>query len=174
MHAADPDPLNLLPEIAALRALFQDYIERYQVLTEALLAWHADWQLRRRPLPDDLLMAFERVVDEWEIALAEYADDASALQRADAGEARKFIQFLRGTEDVQKPRQVLDISDAHRILAEIGRMVERVENLRSANAISRPELLRLMGQMGQVVEIVVVDEAVKAKIHAGWTALVVG
>lgn len=36
----DPDPLNLLPEVALLRALILDYVERYDAFTAALLAWH--------------------------------------------------------------------------------------------------------------------------------------
>lgn len=39
----DPDPLNILPEIRLLRALIQDYIERYDKMTSALLAWHASF-----------------------------------------------------------------------------------------------------------------------------------
>lgn len=170
-HEADPDPLNLLPEIAALRALFQDFIERYSSFTEALIAWHADWQLRRRPLPEELVIAFERVVDEWENAIAEDGEEATDRQRADAAAARKFLALLRSSEDAQKPRQVLDLADAHRILAEIGKMVERVENLRAANAISRPELNRVITEMGRVVEAFVTDDAQKMKVREGWLAI---
>lgn len=171
-HEADPDPLNLLPEIAALRALFQDFIERYDVFVGALVAWHADWSLRRRPLPEELLIAFERVVDEWENAIAEQGEEgATDRQRADAASARKFLAILRGAEQSTKPHQVLDLADAHRILAEIGKMVERVEGLRAANAISRPELNRVITEMGRVVETYVDDEAAKLKIREGWLAI---
>lgn len=44
----DPDPLNLLPEVILLRALIQDYVERYDQFTEALLAWHSDWKENRQ------------------------------------------------------------------------------------------------------------------------------
>jgi hypothetical protein len=40
-HEADPDPLNMLPELAMCRALFVDFINRFDTFTEALLAWHA-------------------------------------------------------------------------------------------------------------------------------------
>lgn len=40
---ADPDPLDLLPEIKLLRALVLDYVERYDQFTEALLAWHESY-----------------------------------------------------------------------------------------------------------------------------------
>jgi hypothetical protein len=41
LNAADPDPLDLLPELHLLRALVIDFIERYDTSREALLAWHA-------------------------------------------------------------------------------------------------------------------------------------
>jgi hypothetical protein len=37
------DPLNTLPELAAARATFVDFLERYDEFTEALLAWHASF-----------------------------------------------------------------------------------------------------------------------------------
>lgn len=41
---ADPDPMNLLPEVVLLRALVQDYIERYDAFTGALIDWHESWK----------------------------------------------------------------------------------------------------------------------------------
>ncbi len=38
--AADPDPLNLLPELAHVRAILVDFVERYDEWKEAILAWH--------------------------------------------------------------------------------------------------------------------------------------
>jgi hypothetical protein len=167
-HADDADPLDIFPELAALRALFQDFVERHEAFTEALLAWHADWQLRRRPLPEDLLAAFERVVDEWEIAIAERATEATTQQTDDADAARKFITILRGVDDAQKPRTVLDISDAYRILGEIARVIEREEKKRSANAVSRPDLNRIMHEMWRSVEARVPDDETKKAIREDW------
>lgn len=170
-HERDPDPLNLLPEIAALRALFQDFIERYEVNTEALLAWHASWQITRRPLPEEQLMAFEAVIAEWENSLAEQGEDATEKQKGDVELARSFVKILRGEDAAQRPRTVMDLSDAAGILGEIGKMVERVEKARAANAISRPELYRVIGEMGRVVDANVPDPAVRAKIVEGWNAI---
>jgi hypothetical protein len=60
----------------------------------------------------------------------------------------------------------------------VSKIVERVERGRAGNAVSRPELMRLMGEMGRVVETLVRDPdpgqqpesaaAVKAKIRDGW------
>lgn len=168
----DPDPLNILPEIAALRALFTDYVERYEEMRDALLAWHASFQLQRRQLPEDKVMAFEAVLKEWEIAIAESGQEASPKQKGDLEQAQKFVQLLRkGTDDETKPRQIVDIADAYRVLGEIGRMVERVEKIRNINGISRMDLNRVIGEMGRVVDTLVMDESVKAKIRDGWLGI---
>lgn len=168
-HEKDADPLNILPEIAALRALFQDYIERYDDNTEALLAWHHSYEATRVPLPEEKVMAFEAVVDEWEIRLKE-TTEPTEKQLTDIATARAFVDLLRGKNSigVSKPRQILDISDAYRILGEIGKMVERVEKIRAANAISRPDLNRIMQEMWRSVDARVGEEAVKSAIKEDW------
>lgn len=118
--ADDPAPLDILPELAAARALFQDFIDRYQQWRDALVAWHQS-----------------------------YATGDAA----------------------EKPRLVLDISDAYRLLSEATKIVERIEKIRSADAISRPELNRVMSEMGRVVETVVTDEARREKIRDGWLGI---
>jgi hypothetical protein len=39
-HDADPRPMDLIPEVSLLRALVEDYVGRYDVIRDALLAWH--------------------------------------------------------------------------------------------------------------------------------------
>jgi hypothetical protein len=39
-HSQDANPLDLLPELALLRALTENFINRYDEFVEALLAWH--------------------------------------------------------------------------------------------------------------------------------------
>jgi hypothetical protein len=171
-HEADEDPLNIFPEIAALRALFQEFIERYDEQTEALIAWHLSWQLTKRPLPEDKVMAFEAIVEEWENNLAEMGESATTKQASDAESARAFIELLRGASSESKPRSVLDLTDAYRVLGEIGKMVERVEKARSANAISRPDLNRIMQEMWRSVDARVPDDATKAAIRDDWLRVV--
>jgi hypothetical protein len=45
------------------------------------------------------------------------------------------------------------------VLGEIGKMVERVEKVRNANAISRPDLNRIMQEMWRSVDARVPDDA---------------
>ncbi|WP_425153969.1 hypothetical protein [Candidatus Palauibacter sp.] len=40
-HRADPDPTDVLEELALARALLEDWLDRYTAITESLLAWHA-------------------------------------------------------------------------------------------------------------------------------------
>lgn len=167
-QSANPNPLDVFPELHMARAIFVDFVERHGEFTEALLAWHADWQLRRRPLPEDLLLSFSRVVDEWEIAVAEKGEQATEAQKSDTTAARKFLEILRGVDEQAKPRAVLDISDAVRHLDTISKMVEREEKKRSANAVSRPDLNRIMHEMWRAVEVRVADDETKKAIREDW------
>lgn len=113
----DPDPLDLRPELDALRALFQDYVERYDEFAEALLAWHNSWESEDRP---------------------------------------------------KKPRQIMDVATAHKVLDTIAKTVGRIEKIRSDAAISRQDLLRIINEMARVVDARVVDDAIKQKIRDDW------
>jgi hypothetical protein len=42
-YEKDPEPLNLLPELAQCRAILHDFIERYDTSREAFLDWHASF-----------------------------------------------------------------------------------------------------------------------------------
>lgn len=114
---ADPNPLDMTPELAACRALFQDYIERYDAYTEALKAWHASYD---------------------------------------------------GDKPTAKPRQILDIADAYKILAEITRMVKRIEDVKAGSAISRADFYRVMTEMGRAVDLAVEDPDTRERIHDAW------
>ena len=59
----------------------------------------------------------------------------------------------------------LDLAEA------IGRMVERIERIRSANAVSRPELNRIMHELWRAVDARVDDEDVKALIREDWLGI---
>ena len=121
-HAKNPDPLNILPELAAARALFQDFVDRYDVWLGALLAWH---------------------------------DSFTDPKQAEAA----------------KPRQMVDLADGVRIVAEITKIAERIEKIRSQNAVSRSDLLRIMEEMGRYVERHVKDSKARERIKDGWLSI---
>jgi hypothetical protein len=117
---ADPDPLDILPELAAARALFQDFIERHDSWRAALLAWHESFESDNRPA---------------------------------------------------KPRQLLDIGDAYRILGEVTKTAERIERIRSQNAISRPDLYRVFSELWRIVERHIDDPGTRKAVRDGWLSI---
>lgn len=168
-HLQDEDPLNVLPEIAAARALFQDFVERYEELTAALTAWHDTWDGRRIPIALSEKAALLALIDEHELLLKE-RDDPTDRQAEQLELARAAVAFL-ATEQAPKPRKIVDISDAVGHLDVISKMVARVEQARATNAISRPELLRVMTEMGRVVQAHVTDPDILNRIRDGWLTI---
>jgi hypothetical protein len=157
-HAANPDPLNILGELAIVRALLDDYINRYDEWREALLAWHESYRAVERPLAHDRLQAMETVADELEALVGpadldeEDQEEDGARVRKAIKEARALIEDLQKPGDESKPRKILDLADAVGHAEAVSRIVKRIEDIRAQNAISRPEFFRVMGEMGRVVE----------------------
>lgn len=168
-HLEDADPLNTLPDLAAARALFQDFVERYDEATAALTAWYDTWEGKYLPIPEAGKLALLALLDEYEQLLTE-RDDPTEKQLADLALARSAVAFL-ATPQEPKPRRVLDLSDAVGHLDVISKMVHRVEQARATNAISRPELLRVMTEMGRVVQAHVSDTEVLNRIRDGWLSI---
>lgn len=167
----DPDPLNQLAELAAARALFADFINRHEVFSEALLGWWGSWDPLRKPLKDDQCEAFGNVVDEWE-SIAAGNPATTEQQLADLVLARAFVDAVRlRALSAPKPRTILDIGDAYRILSEISKIVERIEEIRAKNAISRADFVRLTTAMGNSVAKHVNDPEKLRKIRKEWLAL---
>jgi hypothetical protein len=68
----------------------------------------------------------------------------------------------------KKPVKLLDIADAYKQVEAITRIVERIERLRMENAISRPELLRILSAMARAVERHVPDTKALEAIRRDW------
>ena len=161
-HAGDVDPLDVLPEIAAARALFQDFVERYDAWREGLLAWHASFS--------------DAYLDHLKSIARNKADDGAA----DAlGELRRAYEACVEMGLVPgdplgyqaKPREVLDLSDAVRHLSTIATIAQREKKLQLDNAVSRRDLLRVLTEMTRVVEREVADSDVQTRIRDGWAAI---
>lgn len=169
-HAADPDPLDMLPELAAARAFFEDFVNRYDEWREAILAWWQSWTLARRPWSVEHVDAMRGLVDDWEeqqrlgVELTPRQDTALAL-------CRELLSQLAMGEIEGRPRQILDIAAAHDMLQSTTKIVERIEKIRASNAISRADLMRVMAEMGRVVEAHVKDKDQQTRITEGWLAI---
>jgi len=160
----DPDPLNLLPDLAQCRALYTDFINRYDAWSEALLAWHDSYKARDLP--------------------KRFAAFREALASKDVSRVLAGIQDLERSLDHPndgRPAQILDVTDAYRILSEATKIATRIEQNRAASAIARKDLFRILGEMGRSVEGVLLglekligaqkaDEAVQ-KIRDQWSAI---
>jgi hypothetical protein len=168
-HMEDADPLNMLPDVAAARAIFQDFIERYGPITDALIAWHDTWDGRFTPIGEPEKAALLGALEELEALLGD-RESATEEQLAQLDLARAAVAFLSAPR-AEKPRRILDISDAVGHLDVISKMVARIEQARATNAISRPELLRVMTEMGRVVQGFVTDQEILNRIRDGWLGI---
>lgn len=152
----DPAPLNLLPELALLRALVVDFIERYDVITAALIAWHAE-----RSITSGQQEALYAALNEFE-ELGRSATEFTDNQRETLQLARDAVRYLG--DDRARPKSILDIADASRIIDRIGAMVKRVEDIRAQNAVSLPQLKRFLFALDRVITARVPDDTQRAAI----------
>ncbi len=161
---ADPDPLNLLPDLAQCRALYTDFLNRYDSWSEALLAWHDSY--KARDLPKRFAVFRE--------ALA-----SKEVQRVLSG--IQDLERCLDSPNEMRPTQVLDVADAYRILSEVTKIATRIEQNRASNAIARKDFFRILTEMGRSVEGVLrglekavgeekVDEALQ-KIRDQWASI---
>jgi hypothetical protein len=168
---ADPDPLNILPELAAARALFVDFVERYDAWRAALIAWHRSDLGSNRPMRPDKVAALRTILKDWEAERAdlagEDADDLPQQERDLLADARDVLDWL-ATPPEGKPHDVLDVADAHKLLSEVTKIVERHERIQASRAISAAVFIRVMNELGSVVERHVRDFATQQRIREGW------
>jgi hypothetical protein len=97
-----------------MRALIADFIERYDLFSEALIAWHMD------------------------------------------------------KEKNTKPRKVMDIADATRMLDMCGKLIERQHKIEQTGSISLEMFRRAIELMGMAVATVVQDSRKIAEIEKRW------
>lgn len=127
--------LKIYDELALLRALTHDFIDRYEENREALLAWYQSWSVKG--LPDK----FHR----FQLALASKDGDLIRAALDDLGRAIDHANEGR-------PREVLDLSSASKLVDTVTRVVVRIEKIRAHNAVARADLYRILEAMGHIVE----------------------
>jgi hypothetical protein len=168
-HLRDPDPLNMLRELALAKALLEDWINRFGEWRDALFAWHA---ADCAALAPDRIAALRALLDDHEALLAEQ------LELASAEEAR--FRAVRETLDAfsqpsaGKPRMMMDIADGGRLVDLVTRIGKRIEDIGRDKAVSRPTFFRVLTEMGRIVELYN-DEPDPAKrlerIRDGWARI---
>jgi hypothetical protein len=65
---------------------------------------------------------------------------------------------------VARPGTIPDIADGYRILAEVTKIVKRIEDVRSANALSRATVFRIMNVMGRDARTVIDRHVKRSKV----------
>lgn len=81
----------------------------------------------------------------------------------------RFGASLESGQDLDSARAVaLTISE---LLERSSKIVERTERIAAQNAISQPELFRIMREMGRVVEQYVPGEETRKRIGEAWLAI---
>jgi hypothetical protein len=88
--------------------------------------------------------------------------------RVDAEQVVVTAWHAAGHPDGSRPRQILDISDAGRLLERIARIVEITHKTRQEQTISLDTFKRLMDQMALVVTRFVADADALRAIEQAW------
>lgn len=128
------DPLDLVPEINQLRALNRDFIDRYQDFADALMTFWRSYNPNLKVLLDQA----HRVP-------------------ADREEVRDYFAMLKkAASDVEntlheRPRQILDITDAAALADKVGRLAERIHKMQEQRGLSGYKLQKTLEAVGQVV-----------------------
>lgn len=128
------DPMNVLEELALLRALTLDYVNRAEALESALLAWHASFTSDFRDAWQEhaVRLAEARNEEDWET----YHD--------------LIVELPTPHDFMNRPRKVMDLADAHKLLLGISTIIDRLERQRDAGSIPIKALMTLFGDLANV------------------------
>jgi hypothetical protein len=113
--------LHLLPEADMIRALAQDYINRYTELKDALLAWNQ----------------------------AEFAEK----------------------RELARPQRIPDLHEASKLLVDVSKVVEKIHKREAKTSISQRDFYRVMAEITRIVNDLVEDQDVKARIREAWLSV---
>lgn len=117
----DSVPLELSEELSLARAYLMDYMNRLEENNEGVMRWHASFQ-------ENYIKAF----DTWREQMIRVSEDGrwADMRPEELPKPPDPLDF------VDKPRQLLDASDAIRWIEAISKIVERIEKIRLTRAIT--------------------------------------
>lgn len=84
-----------------------------------------------------------------------------------------LMEWYNDKDSKSKPRRVMDIADAARLIDSIGKMVERIHKMRQEGAISLETFRRVTEQMGVIVARHVADTKCLAVIEHDWANIAI-
>jgi hypothetical protein len=149
-HRADPQLHDVSSTLATAKALMDDFIERYYEFTPALLAWYAGSE----PITEEQRLALLRSIDELEELYG--GGGRRAADRAISELARTAVARLAEPR-VEKPRQVLDITEAVGHADVISKIIHRVNMHNAQNAISYARLAAFMFELSRELDTLIPD-----------------
>ena len=81
-----------------------------------------------------------------------------------------YAEYLRRCELPIEDPQHLNFKPeaAQQFLTEISKIVKRIEDVRAKNAVSRRDLMRVITEMGRIVDTLVQDPKTKEQIRKQW------
>ena len=128
---------DLSHEITILRALVQDYVERYDDMSAALLAWHASYSTE-----------FEEAMKLWRGKVADYVKrTAEHGQEPDT----PFPEPPQPGEFQRKARQIIDMIAVGGLVDKVGKMSDRIEQRKKQGTISLALLDQALERLGMEV-----------------------
>lgn len=77
------------------------------------------------------------------------------------------LSYKDGSQGPAKPDKIMDKVEAYKMLEALSKMVDREQKKRNANAISHQELVRVLTEVGRVIETYVSDEDKLKEIRRG-------
>lgn len=160
----DPEPLNILSELATARALMHDWLDRYTTFSAALIAWYDTWEGRYIPISEQEKAGLLGVLDEYEILIRDRQYEPTDHQLESLELARSAVSFL-STQQEPKPRQILDVSDAMRHVDTISKVITRAEQIRAQGTVSIDRLRMFLLALDRGIEIEVADTVLRDRVR---------
>lgn len=146
----DPDPLNLLPELQLMWAVVIDFIERYDEMSHALIAWQLSFD-----------KGFQSDWAKWlRDERKRLRDPQASPDDGDGDEMPDPMGYLP-----KRPLQVVNIAAASGIAGQIGQMVDRINKMREDKTFSMSTIGLLYEVMGadleQTAREVIADDGIR-------------
>jgi hypothetical protein len=133
---ADPDPMNLLPEVALVRAVALDFVERYDEMHEGLMRWNMSFD-----------KAFRSDWGKWVREMRAHVADGGDPDDEAAPSMPDPLSYTP-----TRPVQIIEISSAAGIASQVGALVDRINKMREDKTFSLSTIRRLQTAMGEDLE----------------------
>lgn len=131
---ADPDPLNLLPDLVLARGILHEAIERHSATNAALIAWHASFT-----------SGFQEAEALWRERLALYLE---AVQAGHSEPEQGLPPPPLPEHFESKPRQLPDLAAFITLIDRVTGIVERIQKREQERSISLTEVDRVLNELG--------------------------